>query len=101
MKIKVENFRSFSSGNTEGFADVTLDGEVTICDVRLINGKNGFFAAMPSRKEKDGKYHENVRIMSPELKDRITEALMGAAGLMEPEENPFYAEYQEGYRNGL
>lgn len=100
MKIKVENFRSFSSGNTEGFGDVTLDGILTICDVRLINGKNGFFAAMPSRKEKDGKYHETVRILSPELKDRMTEAMMCAAGLMEPETDSF-AEYQEGYGNGI
>lgn len=77
MIIVVKRFnRVENGGKLKAFADVTLDGTVTVRGVRLIEGANGLFAGMPRRKEKDGQYHDIVGVEDAAFRQEITNALI-------------------------
>lgn len=77
MIIVVKRFnRVENGGKLKGFADVTLDGSITIHGVRLMDSVNGLFAGMPRRKEKDGKYHDIVGVEDSAFRQEITNALI-------------------------
>jgi len=42
----------------KAFATVTFDDCFLVRDLKIINGKKGFFVAMPSRKMKDGTFKD-------------------------------------------
>ena len=60
-------------------ADVTLSiGKaeiVTIYGVRVVDGSNGVFLAMPSRKGSDGKYYYQANIIDEDIKSALLELL--------------------------
>ena len=75
MIIEVKRFRRMDdSGKLKGYADVTFEDAITVRGIRLMEGQYGMFAAMPSRKETDGEYHEIVV-----LADRVTREALGNA----------------------
>lgn len=77
MIIEVKRFyRADNGGRLKGFADVMLDGAITIKGVRLIEGANGLFAGMPRRKEKDGEYHDIIAVEDALLRKALTNALL-------------------------
>ena len=59
MKIvrmnKVENF-----GKLRAFFDILTGDGFTIKGLKIMEGTNGLFVSMPSTKDKDGKYNDNV-----------------------------------------
>jgi DNA-binding cell septation regulator SpoVG len=48
--------------NTEGrmkaIASITLDNEFVVHDIRVIDGNNGLFVAMPSKRTPDGEFRD-------------------------------------------
>lgn len=60
-------------------ADVTLSiGKaeiVTIYGVRVVDGSNGVFLSMPSRKGSDGKYYYQANIIDEDIKSAVLELL--------------------------
>ena len=48
--------------NTEGrmraIASITLDHEFVVHDIRVIDGNNGLFVAMPSKRTPDGEFRD-------------------------------------------
>ena len=86
MIIDVKRFyRTDDGGNLKGFADVTLEDAITIKGVRLIEGANGLFAAMPRRKEKDGEYHDIIAVESVVFRKALTNALIREYQKKDPE----------------
>ena len=50
-------------GNILGSATIALDtpiGNLAVRDIRIVNGQNGPFVAMPQAKDKDGNYKDLV-----------------------------------------
>lgn len=48
-------------GNILGTATIAMDtpiGNVAVRDIRIVNGQNGPFVAMPSAKDRDGNYKD-------------------------------------------
>lgn len=56
--VKVRPFNGNSK--TKAFVELTLDNNLVVKGMTLIEGKNGLFLAMPSSKGKDGKYYDSV-----------------------------------------
>ena len=42
----------------KAFASITFDDAFVIRGLKIINGKNGYFVSMPSRKRKDGTFQD-------------------------------------------
>ena len=48
----------YTTGKMRGIVSVTFDDEFVIHDIKVIQGQNGYFIAMPSRKTSDGEYKD-------------------------------------------
>ncbi len=66
----------------KGIASVLLDDCFAIHDIRIIEGDNGLFVAMPSRKTSVGEYRDIAHPINPETRkmfeDKVLEAYNNA-----------------------
>ena len=45
-----------TDGRMRAIASITLDNEFVVHDIRVIDGNNGLFVAMPSKRTPDGEF---------------------------------------------
>lgn len=62
----------------KAFANVTFDNAFVVRGLKIINGKRGFFISMPSRKRKDGTYHDIAHPINNETRKRIEDKVLEA-----------------------
>lgn len=66
--------------NTEGrmkaIASITIDHEFVIHDIRVIDGNNGLFVAMPSKRTPDGEFRDIAHPISSETRQKIQTAVL-------------------------
>lgn len=58
MKITEVRISLRDDAKLKAFASITLDNCFVIRGLKIIEGKQGTFVAMPSRKRKDGEYQD-------------------------------------------
>ncbi|MCR5686522.1 MAG: septation regulator SpoVG [Lachnospiraceae bacterium] len=63
-------------GNMKAIASVTLDNEFAIHDIKIIEGENGLFIAMPSRKTPEGQYRDIAHPISQGARDMLQTAIL-------------------------
>lgn len=61
----------------KAFATITLDDCFIVSDLKVIQGNNGLFVAMPSRKRKDGKFRDIAHPLNSETRSQIEERVLG------------------------
>lgn len=61
-----------------GFANVTFDGEFVVRGMKIIQGNEGFFISMPSRKRPDGTHQDVAHPVTADLRRRIEEQVLKA-----------------------
>ena len=80
MKITSVSVRKITKENSRlrGIASVLIDDAFAIHDIRIIEGDNGLFIAMPSKKTQMGGYRDIAHPINPEVRamfqDKILEA---------------------------
>ncbi len=93
MKITSVNVRKIEKEGSrmKGIASVLLDDSFAVHDIRIIEGDNGLFIAMPSRKTATGGYRDIAHPINPEVRamfeDAILEAYKNAPDEEEKEES--------------
>lgn len=80
MKITSVNVRKIEKEGSrmKGIASVLLDDCFAIHDIRIIEGDNGLFIAMPSRKTATGGYRDIAHPINPEVRAMFEEAILEA-----------------------
>ena len=73
-------------GKMKAVASVTFDGEFVVHDIKVIEGKNGLFIAMPSRKMSDGDFRDIAHPLLSETRNRIKDAILDAYENIEDDE---------------
>ena len=68
-------------------ASVTFDDEFVVHDIKVIDGQNGLFVAMPSRKMGEGDFRDIAHPLVSELRNRIKDAIFAAYDKMLAEES--------------
>ena len=63
---KVEN-----EGKLRAYVTVTFDNCFVVHNVKIIEGQNGLFIAMPSRKTANGEYKDVAHPISPEFRTEL------------------------------
>ena len=59
MQITDVRLRRVSSeGRMKAIASITIDNEFVVHDIRVIDGNNGMFVAMPSKRTPDGEFRD-------------------------------------------
>lgn len=62
-------------GKMKAIVSVTFDGEFVVHDIKIIDGQNGLFIAMPSRKMSDGEFRDIAHPINSETRKKIQEAI--------------------------
>ena len=57
-------------------ASITIDECFVVHDIKIINGKDGLFISMPSRKTPEGEYKDIVHPINTETRELIRTAIM-------------------------
>ena len=80
MKITSVNVRKIEKEGSrmKGIASVLLDDSFAVHDIRIIEGDNGLFIAMPSRKTAAGGYRDIAHPINPEVRAMFEEAILEA-----------------------
>jgi stage V sporulation protein G len=60
----------------KAYADITFERAFVIHGVKLIDGQNGLFVAMPSKRMADGEYKDLVHPILPEVRQYITDTVV-------------------------
>ena len=61
----------------KAFANVTFDDAFVVRGLKVINGTNGYFVSMPSRKRPDGTYQDIAHPINNEMRRIIEDAVLG------------------------
>ena len=80
MKITSVNVRKVEKEGSrmKGKASILLDDSFAVHDIRIIEGDNGLFIAMPSRKTATGGYRDIAHPINPEVRTMFEEAIFEA-----------------------
>ena len=59
-------------------ASITFDGEFVVHDIKVIEGQNGMFIAMPSKKMGEGDFRDIAHPLTQEVRTRLRDAVLEA-----------------------
>ena len=63
-------------GKMKGVVSITFDDEFVVHDIKIIEGQNGLFIAMPSRKMGEGDFRDIAHPLTSETRNMIKEAIL-------------------------
>ena len=74
-------------GKMKAVVSITLDDELVIHDIKVIEGDKGLFIAMPSKKAADGEYRDIAHPINSRTRERIQTMILDAyeRSLSEPD----------------
>lgn len=62
-------------GKMKAIVSITFDEEFVVHDIKIIDGQNGLFIAMPSRKVNEGDFRDIVHPILSETREKIKNAI--------------------------
>ena len=67
-----------AEGKMKAIVSVTLDDMFVIHDVKVVEGQNGLFVAMPSRKTPSGEFRDIAHPINSSAREIIQNAVLSA-----------------------
>ncbi|GAB7387219.1 septation regulator SpoVG [Bacillaceae bacterium] len=65
-----------TDGRMKAIASITIDNEFVVHDIRVIDGNNGLFVAMPSKRTPDGEFRDIAHPISSATREKIQTAVL-------------------------
>jgi stage V sporulation protein G len=65
-----------TDGKMKAIVSVTFDNEFVVHDIKIIEGQNGLFIAMPSRKTPDGEFKDIAHPINTETREKIQTSIL-------------------------
>jgi stage V sporulation protein G len=62
-------------GKMKAIVSITFDNEFVVHDIKIIEGQNGLFIAMPSRKMNEGDFRDIAHPILSETRNKIKDAI--------------------------
>ncbi|MEG2323911.1 MAG: septation regulator SpoVG [Anaerovoracaceae bacterium] len=76
MNITDVRIRKVSDeGKMKAVVSITFDDEFVVHDIKIIEGQNGLFIAMPSRKMGEGDFRDIAHPLVSETRNKIKDAI--------------------------
>lgn len=78
MKITDVRLRKVNNQDTrmKALASITFDDAFVVHDLRVIEGNNGLFVAMPSKRTADGEFRDIAHPINSEMRQHVQEEVM-------------------------
>ena len=67
-----------TEGKMKAIVSVTFDNEFVVHDIKVIEGQNGLFIAMPSRKTPDGEFKDIAHPINTDTREKIQNSILKA-----------------------
>lgn len=71
------------NGRMKAIASITLDDEFVIHDIRVIEGNEGLFVAMPSKRTPDGEFRDVAHPINTGARMKVQQAVLDAYHIAE------------------
>ena len=81
-----------AEGKMKAIVSVTFDNEFVVHDIKVIEGQNGLFIAMPSRKTPDGEFKDIAHPINTDTREKIQTYILKAYEEAMEEENVVISE---------
>ncbi|GLC90391.1 septation regulator SpoVG [Lysinibacillus piscis] len=65
-----------TEGRMRAIVSITLDNEFVIHDIRVIEGNNGLFVAMPSKRTPDGEFRDIAHPINSEARNKLQDIIL-------------------------
>ena len=79
MKITDVRVRKIAKeGKMKAIVSITIDDELVVHDIKVIEGDKGLFIAMPSKKATDGEYRDIAHPISQTTRENIQGTILEA-----------------------
>jgi stage V sporulation protein G len=75
---EVRIYKPKVEGAVKAYATVSLDNEYIVKGLKILEGENGLWVSMPSRKAKDGSFQDVFHPASREAREKIVNAILEA-----------------------
>jgi len=77
MQITDVRIRKIATdGKMKAIVSITVDNEFVVHDIKVIEGQNGHFIAMPSRRTPDGEFKDIAHPINTETREKIQKAIL-------------------------
>ena len=70
--------RLFSDQKLKALVSVTMDYDFAIHDIKIIDGTERLFVAMPSRRDENGAFRDIVHPITPEARRALEDGILSA-----------------------
>lgn len=84
-EVRVSVLKNNEKSSLAGFANITIDDELVIKGIKIVNGRNGLFISMPATKGNDDQYYDDVFPITVECWEYLNETILAeyesAAGI--------------------
>lgn len=82
--------RTYQDTRLRALVSVTVDGDLAVHDIKVIEGPERLFVAMPSRKDENGTFRDIAHPITPQARRVLEEAILSAyqQHLQEQEQAP-------------
>ena len=81
-----------AEGKMKAIVSITFDNEFVVHDIKIIEGQNGLFIAMPSRKTPDGEFKDIAHPINTDTREKIQTSILKAYEAAIEEENVVISE---------
>ena len=68
--------RLIGKGITKAVASITIDSVFVVHELKIIEGKDGLFVAMPNHSGKDGRFIDIVHPLNTETREQISSVIL-------------------------
>ena len=65
-----------TDGKMKAIVSVTFDNEFVVHDIKIIEGQNGLFIAMPSRKTPDGEFKDIAHPINTQTRETLQNSIL-------------------------
>ena len=65
-------------GKMRAVVSITIDDVFVVHDIKIIEGQNGLFIAMPSRKTPDGEFKDIAHPINTDTREKIQSSILEA-----------------------
>lgn len=79
-----------TDGKMKAIVSVTFDNEFVVHDIKVIEGQNGLFIAMPSRKTPDGEFKDIAHPINTSTRERLQDSILSEYEKVRMEEEVSY-----------
>lgn len=70
--------KTMHEGRLRAVVSITVDNAIAIHDIKLVQGDERMFVAMPSRREDSGIFRDIIHPISADVREKIEEKILAA-----------------------